>query len=129
MRNFRFIFSVVIVEHTRSAWIGEIAVGAAGDQVFVAASFKESGRFPGLRHDPVVVHGVLPGDGGVVVRQRGADHLEVMALKPDVGLASLFVSVQAEVAGIHVQGLIDWYSIRTRMPGCLGNTQKSNNKT
>ena len=43
----------------------------------------------------------------VILCQRGTDELEMRPFKPDIGFSALFIRVQAEVPGVHIERLAD----------------------
>ena len=101
--------------------LGEIAGGAGSKQVLFPAALKEGGRLAGKgRQQIVVVNAVFVGYLGIGVRKRGADHLKVRALVPDIGLFRLLVHVQAEIAAVHLEGVIKLVDVLIRPLEAIG---------
>ena len=98
------VFAMIVIEHAHPAGIGEVAGGAAGNQILFPIALKEGGRFPGVRHDPVVImDGIFVRHSGVIVGQGGADQLEVGTLKPNIGFPCFLIHMEAEITGVHTK--------------------------
>ena len=84
--------------------VGQIACGAAGDQVVLALAAEVGRGLPHIGRAGVgEVGAVVAGDVGVVVGEVGADGLRMDPLKIVVGLA-VRGHRQVEVPGAHAQG-------------------------
>ena len=72
------------------------------------------------------MRGVFARDGGVVVGKRSGDQFKMRTVKDKIRLFGILVHRQSEIAGIHIEGLVDFAHelIRTEKRICLQHAHK-----